>query len=224
MSELAAASSRAATDALLAGLRAGRWRPMAWTRFLRLAACRSAHQARVRPRALAEVTALHGAMALRAGPRGYRWIAASWALAVLHLGLLDTRRSLGPANVLTLVRANLPVLGGPVRWIPALALATDFLDGRVARRFGAETPFGSYADSLADAALWTWFAARHEPSRIVRIAAFTAWAAPVVVVTVASVAGGRMVDPPRPALLRPAAAMQLVVAVRAIRNCVTQTS
>lgn len=210
------AASRAATDQLLAGLRVGRWRPAAWTRFVNLAVRRSVHQARAHPRALAELTAVHVALAVLSGRRGGRWVAASWALAAGHLGMLDGRRSLGAPNVITLFRANLPVLGGPPRWLPVLALGTDILDGRLARHTGGETAFGRYADSLADAVFWIWFTLRHEPSRALRIVALAAWAAPVVLVTVVSIAGGRMVDAPRPALLRPAAAMQAILAARAL--------
>jgi phosphatidylglycerophosphate synthase len=216
MTALMDAPSRAATDALLAELRAGHWSPAAWARFLTLAARRSVHQARAHPRAVAELTALHVAMALWSGPRGYRWIAVSWALAASHLGLLDTRRSLGVANALTLLRANLPALGGQVRWLPALAMASDLIDGHLARCTGAETLFGRHADSLADAVFWTWFTVRHEPSRGLRVVALSVWVAPVALVTMASVARGRMVDAPRPTVLRPAAAMQAVIAARAL--------
>lgn len=216
MTGLLDATSRAATDELLAGLRAGRWRPAAWARFVSSSARRSVHQAGAHPTALVELTAVHAVMALLAGRRHGRWVVASWVLAASHLGMLDARRSLGVSNVITLFRANLPALGGPTRWLPILAVVTDLLDGRSARCLGEETAFGSSADSLADAAFWTWFALSHEPSRVVRIAAFAAWTAPVLLVTVASIVGGRMVDPPRPALLRPAAAMQAVLAIRAL--------
>lgn len=214
-------SSRAATDELLAALRAGRCRPAAWARFLISSARRSAGQAAARPRALTEVTVLHAALALAAGRPGRRWVAASWAMAATHLGMLEDRDSLGPANLVTLLRANLPALSGAAgldglaRWLPALALASDLADGRIARRSGTVTAFGQHADSLADASFWTWFALRHEPSRHVRILTLAAWAVPVLAVTAASVSHGRMTDPPRPAVLRPAAAMQAVIAVRA---------
>jgi phosphatidylglycerophosphate synthase len=215
-------ASRAATDELLAGLRAGQWQPDAWARFLVSSARRSVQQAVRHPRALTEVTVLHAALALSAGSRGRRWVAVSWAMAAAHLGMLEDRSSLGAASVVTLLRANLPALGARaarhpalVRWLPALALASDLADGRVARRRGTVTAFGTHADSLADAAFWTWFTLRHEPSRPVRIFALAAWAAPVAVVTSASITRGQMTDPPRPEMLRPAAAMQVIVAVRA---------
>jgi phosphatidylglycerophosphate synthase len=210
------AASRAATNELLAGLRAGRWRPAAWARFVALSARRSAHQARRHPRALAEVTVLHAVLALLAGRRGRRWTLVSWLLAASHLGMLENRRSLGLPSAVTLLRANLPATGGPARWLPVAALASDLIDGRLARSIGSETAFGAQADSLADVAFWTWFVLHHEPSRRVRIAALAAWAAPVVIVTTASIGCGRMMDAPRPAVLRPAAAMQALVAVRAV--------
>lgn len=215
-------TSRAATDELLAGLRSGQWRPAAWARFLVSSARRSARQAVQHPRALTELTVLHAALALAAGSHGRRWVAASWAMAAAHLGMLEDRPSLGAASLVTLLRANLPALGAPaarhpalVRWLPALALASDLADGRIARRSGTVTAFGAHADSLADAAFWTWFTLRHEPSRPVRILALAAWAAPVAVVASASITRGQMTDPPRPEVLRPAAALQAVVAVRA---------
>lgn len=87
-----------------------------------------------------------------------RWVATSWALTALHLGMLEDRSHLGSANALTLVRANLAVTGTPLgRWLPVSALTTDFVDGQLARHTRTETPFGRYADALADTAFWTWF-------------------------------------------------------------------
>lgn len=95
-----------------------------------------------------------------------------------------------------------------------LAIALDLADGRLARHRGPVSPFGEYADTFADAAYWTWLTLRHEPSRTVRAAAVAAWALPVVTVTAVAVRRGIMPERPRPALLRPAAAMQCVVALR----------
>jgi phosphatidylglycerophosphate synthase len=210
-------TSRAATDELLAGLRAGRWRPSAWLRFAASSGRRSVQQARAHPRALAQATALHAVFAVLAGRPGRRWTAVSWLLAVTHLGMLEGRPSLGMPSAVTLLRANLPAIRpGAGRWLPAVALASDLADGRIARRTGGETPFGAQADSLADAAFWTWFVLRHEPSRPVQAAALVAWTAPVAVVTAVSFRRGRMLDAPRPVMVRPAAAMQAVVAVRAL--------
>ncbi len=136
-------------------------------------------------------------------------------MASTHLGLLEHRRSLGWANALTLTRANLPALTDSL-WLPVLAVATDIVDGRLARRLGTESAFGASADALIDTALWTWYAFTHEPSRTVRVATLLAWAAPVLAVTTASFRRGAMVDAPRPHLLRPAATMQVVLAGRAL--------
>jgi hypothetical protein len=210
-------TSRAATDELLAGLRAGGWRPSAWARFVACSARRSVQQARRHPRALAELTALHAVFAVLAGRPGRRWTAVSWALAVSHLGMLEAYPSLGLPSTVTLLRANLPVIWpGPERWLPAVAVASDLADGRLARRTGGETPFGAQADALADAAFWTWFVLRHEPSRPVRAAALVSWAGPVAAVTAVSIQRGRMLNAPRPVILRPAAAMQAIIAVRAL--------
>jgi CDP-alcohol phosphatidyltransferase len=216
------AESRAATNELLGELRNDRWRPRAWVRFLVRAARRSTEQARLRPRAFAEATALHGAL-FAAGRRP--WTLASWGLTITHLGLLEGRRSLGAANAVTLLRANLPTVASN-RWLGLVALGTDLLDGQLARHTHSETLFGAHADSLADAAFWLWFAARHEPNPLLRAAALGAWAAPVLALTTASVARGRLIDPLRPAAVRPAAAMQALLAARAlhqqevVRHCV----
>jgi phosphatidylglycerophosphate synthase len=207
--------SRAATNELLEGLREGRWRPQAWTRFLLHATRRSIHQARYRPRALGEITALHIVFAAVGHRKRPLWTATSWALAAAHLGMLEDRRSLGLANVITVTRANLPTLTSA--WgAPVVALVSDLADGRLARRLGTPTPFGAAADSLADAAFWAWFALHHEPSRRVRAVALVAWVVPVVAVATTSVGRGRMVDAPRPVIVRPAAAMQAALAVRAV--------
>ena len=207
--------SRAATNELLDGLRQGRWRPRAWTRFLLHATRRSIHQAQLRPRALGEITALHIVFAAVGRRKRPVWTVTSWVLAATHLGMLEQRRSLGVANVITLTRANLPTLTSA--WgSPVVALASDLADGRLARKLSTQSPFGAAADSLADAAFWAWFALHHEPSRRIRAAALLAWVVPVIAVTTTSVGRGQMVDAPRPAIVRPAAAMQAALAVRAI--------
>lgn len=103
---------------------------------------------------------------LRPGPWG--WFAglafAAVAYGTLAAGLAraDTP-SLGPANLVTLVRAALT--GGvtalvvevrsPAWVVPvaALALAMDFVDGQVARRTGTATPLGARFDMEIDAFL-----------------------------------------------------------------------
>jgi CDP-alcohol phosphatidyltransferase len=148
---------------------------------------------------LAEARALHAAL-LAGCPGRRRWTFTSRALTVTHLGLLGRRRTLGPANAITLLRANLPTVVAPSsRWLGAVALGSDLLDGELARRGHAETLFGDHADSLADAAFWLWFTARHGPSQLLRAALIGAWAAPVVAVTTTAVVRGSMIDLPRPA-------------------------
>lgn len=208
------AESRVATNELLGRLRDDRWRPGAWVQFLVGAARRSTQQARLRPTAFAEATALHGAL-FAAGRRP--WTLTSWVLTITHLGLLEDRRTLGTANAVTLLRANLPTVPSSP-WLGLVALAADVLDGQLARRSHTETLFGAHADSLADAAFWLWFAARYEPNRLVRAAALGAWATPVLALTIASVARGRLIDPPRPSAVRPAAAMQAMLVARALHQ------
>ena len=210
--------SRAFTDAAMAALRADRWSAAGWVRYADRIGRRSAQQVAAHPRAAAELTALHGGFALAARGLGRRWVVISWLMAVIHLGLLGEGGSVGWANAVSLARANLAVTGEPLgRWVGVAALLSDALDGRLARRT-RPTMFGFYADSLADAAFWTWLGIRHEPSPWLRVATLAAWAAPVVAVTAASVRKGEMVESPRPLLLRPAAALQVVLAVHTLRT------
>jgi len=212
------AESRAFTNAALADLRAERWSPSGMARFAGRVAVRSAGQVLAHPRAAAELTLLHGGFAAAGRGRGRRWIATSWLMAVTHLGLLGERRSVGWPNVISLARANLAVTGEPLgRWVGVAAMVSDKLDGTLARR-SAPTVFGFYADSLADAAFWTWLGAGHEPSRWLKAASLAAWAGPVVAVTAASLSKGEMVESPRPVLLRPAVAMQAVLALRTLQR------
>ncbi|MFK0258687.1 CDP-alcohol phosphatidyltransferase family protein [Streptomyces sp. NPDC090445] len=188
------ADSRAATNTLLAELRAGHLAPAAVVRFLGHAAHRSLRQAARRPRAPAELTALHTVMfTVAAGRRpGRRWVTASWALAVLHLGLLENQTRLTTADALTLMRANLPALpGGAGRVAGVLAIGLDLADGRLARQQGTASPFGEYADTFADAAYWMWAhpAPRTQPHR--RAASVAAGALPVAAVTGLALYRGR---------------------------------
>lgn len=211
-----AANSRAATDRLLGGLKAGGWGPASWGRFLAATTARSVEQIGAHRRAAAELTVLHGALASAARRRGAtRWVAVSWVLAVTHMGMLGPRRSIGVASAVTLVRANMPAVVGYRPWLGAAAAATDKIDGVIARQVGP-TFFGHYADALADAAFWAWFARRSGTSRRLMAVAGAAWVAPVVAVTGGSFASGRMVEAPRPRLVRPAAALQVILAARAL--------
>jgi phosphatidylglycerophosphate synthase len=212
------AESRAFTNTVLTALRADRWSPKGWARFVGRVTVRSLEQIGAHPRAAIEVTLLHGLFIAVARGRGRRWIATSWLMASIHLGLLGRRRSIGWATAISLARANLAATGAPLgRWVGVVAVASDRLDGAVARRQGP-TMFGSYADALADAAFWTWLGIRGEPSRLVRVAALAAWAAPAVSITAATFATGEVVEAPKPARLRPAAAMQAVLALRILRG------
>jgi len=215
--EIDAIPSRDASNRLLAVLREGGWRPGAWLAFTALATRRSIAQARRHPRAFWETTAVHGAAGLLAGRRGAVWVLTSWLMAVTHLGMIEDRRTLGVANLLTTVRGLLPALHHRIgSAVPVLALATDLADGRIARATGSVTRFGTQGDFLADTALWSWYIARYEPNRLIKVATACAWAAPVVGVAIASFGAGRMVDLPRSAWLRPAAMMEVVVGARAV--------
>lgn len=212
--------SRAFTDAVLADLAADCWRPRAWLRMLERVSRRSLEQIAARPRAAAEVTALHAACALatRSG-KARAWTITSWALAITHLGMLEDQPGLGAANTLTLLRANLPaILPDRPALVAAIAAGTDLADGRYSRRTGTTTLFGQQADALTDAAVWTWLALRHEPSRALKLATIGGWIAVVGSVTAASFAKGGMIDAPRPRFIRPSAAMQAVLTARAVRR------
>lgn len=214
-------SARAATNQLLFDLKKRGWRPAGWARFLAAATARSVVQAVVHQRALGQATALHGGfLAMGKGAR-WRWVATSWVLTALHLGMLEDRPHLGVANTLTLVRANLPVIGsalGP--WLGISALTLDFVDGKLARRTGTTTPFGRYADPLADTVFWTWisFTQDGRDSRAVQAAVVLTWLSPIVGVTATTFGRGRMVELPRPRRIRPAVALQVLIALRAIRR------
>lgn len=218
------AESRAFVDEILRELRASRWSARGWSRFLWRSTVRSAAQAPCHPRAAAELTIAHAALLARSRRP---WAAATWALAITHLGLLaEGEDTVGWASRVTLVRANLPALvTGAAPWTGIVALATDRIDGRLARRAG-ETAFGAYADALADVAFWTWFAHRHERDRRVRLLATTVWLTPATLVTLAYLLSGRSVDYPRPAAVRTlSVGMQVLLTLRALtRRCGGRTA
>jgi phosphatidylglycerophosphate synthase len=210
-------SSRAATEELLGGLSRGGWRARSWMGFVATASTRSARQARGHPLALMEVSVLHLLFAALGRRGGRAWVATSWALAAIHLGMLEQKQRLGWANLISLTRANLPAVGPRLgSWLPVLAIVSDVADGAIARRTSTATPFGRHADFLADTALWTWFVLHHERSRAVKAATLTAWGVPVVLVAAASFARGGMVDVPRSRWLRPCAALQVLICLRAV--------
>ena len=179
---------------------------------------------RTHPYAFVQLSGLHALFALAATRRGRRWVLISWAMAITHLGLLEDRRSLGWANLITLARANLPAVGDRYETVvPMLAVISDVADGAIARGTGTTTPFGRHADFLADTAMWTWHALRHEPSTTMKVITVAGWLAPVVAVTGLSVARGGMVDVPRSRWWRPLAALQAVVLARVITRGLRRT-
>ena len=209
------AESRRFVDQILAELAAGRFGPTAWATFIGRSLVRSATEARMRPAAAAEVTALHlleGAVGSR------RWAALSWFLSITHLGLLGDRSTLGWPNRLTLLRSLLPSLAPDSRWTSVVALATDFMDGRLARR-GAESAFGAFADPIADGVFWSWYALRWESNRGLRWAPITLFAATTAAIAAAYFARGRTIDYPRLMAVRYASGTtQVMLALRAMRS------
>lgn len=204
--------SRAASNALLVLLASGRFGPRAWVRFLRAATRRSVRQATRRPQAVVEATLLHLLLAVLADRGARRWTALSWAFVVAHLGMLEAHESFGLPNLLTVARANLPFLQRRLGdAVAPIALATDLLDGRLARASSGVTRFGAQSDFLADAIVWNWLAFRAPSPLWVRLVSLSAWALPVVGVAAWSVASGQMRDLPRSRWLRPAAGAEAVL-------------
>lgn len=190
------APRREFVDAALADLKRSGWSPSGWTRFLAATLRQSVADALRQKRAFAEVSIAH--LILWAAIRK-PWPVVSGLMAVTHLGLLgDAPRALGWPNRVSLLRANLPVLLPESPALGTLALASDYIDGRLARTLPDETAFGAYCDALADVAFWTWFAARREPNTMVRLTALTASLGPPVAVAAAYFVCGRTVDYPRP--------------------------
>jgi len=207
------ADSRWFVDQILSELAAGRFGPAAWATFIGRSLVRSVAEARLRPTAAAEVTALH----LLAGAAGSRrWAAVSWFLCITHLGLLGDRSTLGWPNRLTLLRSLLPSLAPASRWTSLVALTTDFVDGRLARR-GEDSAFGAFADPIADGVFWSWYALRWEPNRWLRWIPITLFAASAGGITAAYFVRGRTIDYPRLMAVRFASgATQLMLALRAM--------
>jgi hypothetical protein len=209
-------SSRAFTDSALAELARGGWSPGAWLRFLFACGRRSGEQAILHPRASLEL----GLLGAGLGLTGHRLAALlTWSMGVTHLGLLGEDDSfLGWPNRISLLRANLPALMPSSRAAAPLALASDYLDGQIARR-GRETAFGAYADGLADIVFWSWFLWKNEPARWLRAVAVALWTLPATAITVAYFKQGRTLDYPRPRWFRQlSVGCQLLVAARAWRR------
>ena len=145
---------------LLDRLRAGRFRPGAWRRFLSDSAAR-AQEVRGRRPALARQSRRWGAVgaaaALPFGPRAVGWWAVWWAMLDWHLGMAETPdgrlQRLRAHDALTLARlwAAPVVRRHPEPWLVVAGMATDALDGALARRAGP-TRLGRDFDSTADTA------------------------------------------------------------------------
>jgi phosphatidylglycerophosphate synthase len=156
---------------LLAELRAARFAPRAWQRFLARSLERADERRRERAREHRQALAL-GALGLGAWSAvaiaGQPWLAAAgaawWALTILmldwHLGMLERRDgtplgTIGSANLLSLARIGaVPVLPALAPRLLAAALvasaAADVLDGLLARRRDQVSRLGFWLDGVAD--------------------------------------------------------------------------
>jgi phosphatidylglycerophosphate synthase len=143
---------------LLDRLRAERFTAAAWARFLD-DAFRRARVVRGRRPELVRQSRRWGAFGLAAAlPFGARpalaW-AGWWAMVDWHLGMVESpdgrSRELAPADALTLARlwAAPIVRRHPSPWLVAGGMATDLIDGALARRAGP-TRLGRDFDSTAD--------------------------------------------------------------------------
>jgi phosphatidylglycerophosphate synthase len=144
--------------ALLDRLRAEGFSVGAWRRFLGDALRRSRVIRARRPELVRQSRRWGGAGLAAALPFGARvsaeW-AFWWAMVDWHLGMVETaegqRRPFGAADALTLARlwAAPVVRRHPEPWLVCLGMATDLLDGPLARRSGP-TRLGRDFDSTAD--------------------------------------------------------------------------
>ena len=152
-------------------LRAAGFTPRATARFLAASRRRAREQRTARPATARRMRAwialgagAWAALALaRREPFASRtrsfvaWWALTWLMLDWHIGMLETEdgtpRNLGRADACTLVRVWLvpAAAGAPRPWMCALALASDGLDGALARRDGP-TRIGRDLEGLADAA------------------------------------------------------------------------
>ncbi len=162
------------TLAVLAALRAGRFRPRAWHTFLAASFERARDQRGIHLRAHRQVLALgaiggitwgavaltgHGALSVA----GTAWLIVLLLMVDWHLGMLESADGralgrLGLANVVTIVRgASLPVLFvlDPEALAGALVglVALDVLDGVLARGRGESTRLGAWLDGSLDTLL-----------------------------------------------------------------------
>ena len=209
-------------DAELGALRRSPAAPEAWWRFIAHSVERSRQQWWLHPRAARDLLTVHLALfALSRRP----WVGASLVLCATHLGLLAADDGLSTADLVSLLRANLPALLPASRWTVAVAALSDGLDGWLARRTRRETAFGAYLDGLADVAFWTWFSTRREPNPALRILGLSFWALPAMGITAAYFVEGRSIDYPRLGLVRQVSAIvQLAFALRALNTGVALVS
>lgn len=145
---------------LLDRLREERFTPAAWRRFFADAFRRSRQVRARRPEAVRQ-SRRWGAAGLAAavpfGPRAIAWWVSWWAMVDWHLGMLEradgTPRPLRAPDALTLARVwAVPVVRRhPIPALVAAGMATDLLDGPLARRAGP-TRLGRDLDSSADTA------------------------------------------------------------------------
>ncbi|RDI74029.1 CDP-alcohol phosphatidyltransferase [Gaiella occulta] len=186
---------------LLAELRAARFRPRAWARFLAAALERAALERRLHRRAHRQTLALtftglaawavpavlgHAALGLA----GAGWLVATMLMVDWHLGMLETPDGrplgrLGLANTVTVARgAAVPILfavdaGG---LLVALALfgALDVVDGALARGLDERTRLGAWLEGSLDSLVAVAFAAA-----AARIGAIPAWLTALILARVA---------------------------------------
>jgi CDP-diacylglycerol--glycerol-3-phosphate 3-phosphatidyltransferase len=157
-------------EELLSALRAGRYRPRAWSRFLgesfaRAHAVRRERRREHRQSLLVGAAGLTASVAVAPVSLSLALAGALWALLVTamldwHLGMLESDdgqplHRLGLPNLLTLARAAtvpaLPVVSPTVLAIMLIPLGiTDAIDGPLARRRGEETRLGAWLDGSVD--------------------------------------------------------------------------
>ena len=216
------AGSRQWLDAELGELRRSPSAPASWWRFIIHSIERSRQQWRLHPRAARDLLVAH--LALFAVTRK-PWVGVSFVFCATHLGLLGDDDRLGPANLVSLVRANLPAVLPASRWSVPVAAFSDGLDGWLARRTRRETAFGAYLDGLADVAFWSWFSIKREPKPALRILGLAFWTLPAVGITAAYFVTGRTIDYPRLRLVRQfSAVVQAALALRSLDSGVTRVT
>lgn len=186
---------------LLAELRAARFRPRAWARFLAASFERAAEQRRLHRRAHRQALALtcvglaawaapavlgHAALGLA----GAGWLVATMLMVDWHLGMLETRDGLllgrlGLANMVTIGRgAAVPILfavdAGGLLVALALLGALDVVDGALARGLDERTRLGAWLEGSLDTLVVVAFALA-----AARIDAIPAWLTALILARVA---------------------------------------